>query len=318
MLSIKQIHFSYSEQKKVLCGVSIDLKPGEVFGIVGASGGGKSTLLKIVSGLLDPSKGTVHWNNERVLGPSERLIPGHPEIQLVNQDFNLDLFHTVKENILLKILNLPEKDRNRFCDELLDLVELNEAASQQARYLSGGEQQRLAIARALAMESEVLLLDEPFSHLDAHLRLKIGAYIRQLVEIRNTLCILVSHEGDEVMQWCSQIAFLNNGEFSRIDTPEAFYYNPSNFNEGAYFGELNELKEGKTKILFRPCEYKVVKNDGLEVEFQDAVFFGAYWKSFFTTKNKQTIILHGNKPLKKVKRIELKSKNTKVKLEGSC
>nr|WP_294859919.1 ABC transporter ATP-binding protein [uncultured Fluviicola sp.] len=312
MLSIRQIYFSYNEQRKVLEGVSIDLKPGEIFGIVGASGGGKSTLLKITAGLLDASKGTVYWNNERVKGPSERLIPGHPEIQLVNQDFNLDLFHTVKENVLVKILHLPEKDRIRFCYELLDLVELKPLESQQARHLSGGEQQRLSIARALALESEVLLLDEPFSHLDAHLRSKIGAYIKQLVEIRNTICLLVSHEGDEVMQWCERIAFLNKGKFSRIDTPQAFYFKPSNFNEGAYFGELNELKDGKTKILFRPCEYKVVKKDGIELEFTDSVFFGAYWKSFFKTKNKETIILHADKPLKKVKRIELKSKSAKA------
>ena len=312
MLSIRQVHFAYNEQKKILKGISIDLQPGEVFGIVGASGGGKSTLLKIAAGLLDASKGSVYWNGERVPGPSERLIPGHPEIQLVNQDFNLDLFHTVRENIRVKILHLHEKDRERFCDELLDLVELNEQASQQARYLSGGEQQRLAIARALALESEVLLLDEPFSHLDAHLRLKIGAYIKQLVEIRNTLCILVSHEGDEVMQWCGRVAFLNQGKFSRVDTPQAFYFNPSGFDEGTYFGELNELKTGKTKILFRPCEYKIVKNDGLEVEFTGAVFFGAYWKSFFKTADKQTIILYADKPLKKVKHIELKSKNTKA------
>ncbi|WP_343633161.1 ATP-binding cassette domain-containing protein [Fluviicola sp.] len=310
MLSIRQVHFSYSEQKKILQGISVDLQPGEIFGIVGASGGGKSTLLKIAAGLLDASKGSVYWNGERVPGPSERLIPGHPEIQLVNQDFNLDLFHTVRENVRVKILHLHEKDRERFCDELLDLVELTGVASQQARYLSGGEQQRLAIARALALESEVLLLDEPFSHLDAHLRLKIGAYIKQLVEIRNTLCILVSHEGDEVMQWCGKIAFLNKGKFNRIDTPEAFYFNPSSFNEGAYFGELNELKTGKTKILFRPCEYKAVKKGGFEVEFTDAVFFGAYWKSFFKTPDKQIIILYADKPLKKVTRIELKSKNT--------
>lgn len=309
MLSIRQIHFSYNEQRKVLQGISIDLTPGEIFGVVGASGGGKSTLLKIIAGLLDASQGDVYWKEERVLGPGERLIPGHPEIQLVNQDFNLDLFHTVKENILVKMLHLSEKSRTQFCDELLELVELKDVETQQARYLSGGEQQRLSIARALALESEVLLLDEPFSHLDAHLRSKIGAYIKQLIEIRNTLCILVSHEGDEVMQWCQKIGFLHKGKLSRVDTPQAFYFNPTNFNEGAYFGELNKLKKGETKILFRPCEYKVVHKGGLEVEFTDSVFFGAYWKSFFKTKNKETIILHANKPLKKVKRIELKSKN---------
>lgn len=312
MLSIKQLHFSYSDQQKILQGISLELKPGEIFGIVGASGDGKSTLLKIIAGLIDPVKGSVSWNDVRVKGPSGKLIPGHDEIQLVNQDFGLDLFHTVKENVLLKILHLPEKTRIRFCNELLDLVELTHLSDKQSRYLSGGEQQRLSIARALAMESEVLLLDEPFSHLDAHLRLKIGSYIKQLVEVRNTLCILVSHEGAEVMQWCSKIGFLYEGKLKRIDTPEAFYFNPSNMNEGAYFGELNELKEGKTKILFRPCEYKVVEKGGFEVEFTDAVFFGAYWKSFFKTKSGETIILYADKPLKKVKRIELKSKDKKA------
>jgi iron(III) transport system ATP-binding protein len=312
MLVIESLSFSYNEEHEVLKGISLDLKPGEVFGIVGASGGGKSTLLKLVAGLLDPTKGAVSWNGIRVKGPSQKLIPGHEEIQLVNQNFSLDLFHTVRENMLLKILHLPEKARLKFCDELLDLVELTHLKDQQARYISGGEQQRLSIIRALALESEVLLLDEPFSHLDAHLRLKIGAYIKQLIEIRNTLCILVSHEGAEVMQWCSKIGFLDNGKLSRVDSPLEFYFNPSNFNEGAYFGELNKVKEGKTKILFRPCEYKAVEKGGIEVEFTDAVFFGAYWKSFFRTKNGETLVLYANKSLKKVKQIELKKKSAKA------
>ncbi|AEA45553.1 ABC transporter ATP-binding protein [Fluviicola taffensis] len=312
MLSLDTLYFSYSKEHQVLKGISLELKPGEVFGIVGSSGGGKSTFLKIVAGLLDATKGSVSWNGTQVKGPSQKLVPGHEEIQLVNQNFSLDLFHTVKENVLLKILHLPEKARLQFCYELLDLVELTHIEDQQARFISGGEQQRLAIARALAMESEVLLLDEPFSHLDAHLRLKIGAYIKQLIEIRNTLCILVSHEGAEVMQWCSKIGFLDKGKLTRVDSPHEFYFNPTSFNEGAYFGELNEVKEGKTKILFRPCEYKAVEKGGIEVEFMDAVFFGAYWKSFFRTNNGETLVLYANKSLKKIKRIGLKKKSTKA------
>lgn len=312
MLVLDQLHFSYNDRQHVLDHISLELKPGEIFGIVGASGGGKSTLLKIIAGLIDPLDGTVSWNGERIKGPSEKLIPGHDEIQLVNQDFGLDLFHTVKENVLIRMLHLPERARLRFGKELLELVELTHLSDKQARYLSGGEQQRLSIARALAMESEVLLLDEPFSHLDAHLRLKIGSYIKQLIEIRNTLCILVSHEGAEVMQWCAKIGFLDEGKLKRIDTPEAFYFHPSDLNEGAYFGELNELKAGKTTHLFRPGEYEIAETGSVEITFTDAVFFGAYWKSFFQTKKGETIVLYADQPLKNVKRIELKNKHTKA------
>ncbi|MDR0801973.1 ABC transporter ATP-binding protein [Fluviicola sp.] len=312
MLVLDHLHFSYGNQQEVLQDISLELNAGEIFGIVGASGGGKSTLLRIIAGLIAPTKGTVSWNGKRIKGPGEKLIPGHDEIQLVNQDFGLDLFHTARENVLIRMLHLPERTRLRFCRELLELVELTPFSDKQARYLSGGEQQRLSIARALAMESEVLLLDEPFSHLDAHLRLKIGSYIKQLIEIRNTLCILVSHEGAEVMQWCARIGFLDEGKLKRIDTPEAFYFHPSDLNEGAYFGELNELKERKTKCLFRPCEYEIVEAGGVEMEFTDAVFFGVYWKSFFQTKRGETVVLYADQPLKNVKRIEPKNKHAKA------
>lgn len=312
MLELRDIHFSYPDQKTVLEGISLKLKKGQVFGLVGESGGGKSTLLKIVAGFLDPSIGVVYWKGEKVKGPSLKLIPGHKDIQLVNQDFQLDNFHTVKENVLLQILDLPEKERIQFADELLELMELQSSADKQARYLSGGEQQRLSIARALAKETEVLLLDEPFSHLDAHLRIKIGSYIKELIRIRKTICILVSHEGAEVMQWCSQIAFLNEGKIQRIDTPEQFYYHPSDFYQGSFFGELNEVRIDKERILFRPTEYKMVKTGGLELKFYDSIFAGTVWKSFFKTNKKESVILYSNKPLQKLKYIEIKRKNSKT------
>mgnify|MGYP006171398003 CR=1 FL=1 len=122
MLSVKNICLFYNQP--VLNGISFSVAENEIIGIAGTSGAGKTSLLKIIAGLADATEGTVHLDNKRVVGPSMKLIPGHPDIQLVNQDFKLDLFHTVKENILLKILNLPEKQRLRFCNELLDLVEL--------------------------------------------------------------------------------------------------------------------------------------------------------------------------------------------------
>lgn len=307
MLEAKNISFIQNE-RQILNEINLKIQKGEVFGLVGESGGGKTTLLKVLSGLLEPTFGEVFLNREKLKGPSSKLIPGHEEIQLVNQDFDLDLFHTVHENILVQIQHLPINERLAFSEELLDLVELQTCKNQQARHISGGEQQRLCIARALAKESKILLLDEPFAHLDAHLRLKIGNYIKALVKVRKTACILVSHDGSEIMQWCQQIGFLNNGVLQRIDSAQNFYFKPESYYEGKFFGELNAVKMHTKNILFRPYEYKAVKENGLELLFKEAVFSGAIWKSYFVTNRKETVILYGAKPLSKLKRIEIKKK----------
>jgi ABC-type multidrug transport system ATPase subunit len=169
MLSVENIHLSYTEP--ILKGVSFSVEAGEIIGIAGQSGAGKTSLLKLIGGLADASEGFVYLEGKRVVGPSLRLIPGHPEIQLVNQDFNLDLYQTTEENIKGKILHLPKDIQEQFTEELLDVVELTHTKNQLAHTLSGGEQQRLAIVRALALEPKLLLLDEPFVHLDSQLRI---------------------------------------------------------------------------------------------------------------------------------------------------
>jgi iron(III) transport system ATP-binding protein len=240
MLVIKNIQLRFD--REILSNLSFSIKSGEIVGIVGASGGGKSSLLKIIAGLLDPSSGEVRLNGEKVKGPSQKLVPGHEAIQLVNQDFGLDIYHTVLENVQQKILYLPKDVRDQFTTELLDLVDLSELINQQAITLSGGEQQRLAIARALAVEPEVLLLDEPFAHLDAHLKQKIGNYIQSLAAIRKMTCILVSHEGQDVLEWSKSILFIEKGEVKRVDSPYNFYNFPTSLYEARFFGQINLLK----------------------------------------------------------------------------
>ena len=197
MLKVKKIHFH--REKEILSGVSFNLKASSILGLVGPSGAGKSTLLKIIAGLLDADKGEVLLGKETIFGPSFKLIPGHPEIQLVNQDFALDLFHTVRENIMLQANYLPDDICNELVDELLELLELTPLQHKQAIHISGGEQQRLALGRSLAKEPEVILLDEPFVHMDAHLTNRISDYLVRLKKIRKTSFILVTHDGEEVL-----------------------------------------------------------------------------------------------------------------------
>ena len=304
MLVINDIQLRFD--REILSKISLSIHAGEIVGIVGASGGGKSSLLKIIAGLLDPSSGEVLLNGQIVKGPSQTLVPVHEAIQLVNQDFGLDIYHTVLENVQQKILYLPTDVRNVFSDELLDLVELTHLKSQKAISLSGGEQQRLAIARALAVEPDVLLLDEPFAHLDAHLKQKIGNYIQSLASIRKMTCILVSHEGQDVLEWSKKIYFIEKGEVKRVDTPYNFYNFPSSLYEARFFGQINELKILGVSVLFRPHQFIKKTKDGIEVIVISCRFAGIYWIHEAVNSKKEKIVLYAPKQLPQKLMIDVK------------
>lgn len=304
MLVISNIQLRF--EREILSDLSFSIKPGEIVGIVGASGGGKSSLLKIIAGLLDPSSGEVRLNGQLVKGPSQKLVPGHEAIQLVNQDFGLDIYHTVLENVQQKILYLPTDVRTVFTDELLDLVELTHLKAQKAITLSGGEQQRLAIARALAVEPDILLLDEPFAHLDAHLKQKIGKYIQSLSSIRKMSCILVSHEGQDVLEWSKMIYFIEKGAIKRVDSPYNFYNFPSSLYEGRFFGQINQLKINGVQTLFRPHQFNKKSKDGISVSVKSCRFAGVYWIHEAITAKKEKIVLYASKQLPQKLMIDVK------------
>lgn len=304
MLTVKAVHISYD--RTIVNDLSFQVEKGAIVGIIGASGSGKSSLLKVIAGLIDATEGSVSWNKKRILGPKDKLVPGHDAIQLVNQDFGLDSYHTVAENIHQKMLYLPVEVRTTFCEELLDLVDLSAVRQQQAIFLSGGEQQRLAIARALAAEPEVLLLDEPFSHLDAHLKRKLGNYIQLLAKKRKMTCILVSHEGQDVLEWCSTIHFLNEGQLERTATPEAYYFQPTSMYEGLFFGPLNQWK----RQMFRPTEYRLISEGGIPLTVKSTRFAGAYWINEAKTLSGSSVILYAAKPLAKNIHIEIEKFNS--------
>ncbi len=304
MLEIKDIslHFDFS----VLQNVSFQVKKGETIGIVGESGGGKSSMLKIIAGLLDATSGKITLNKREIFGPKDRLIPGNPDIQLVNQDYHLDTFHTVRENVTQKLLHLEKSLKESFATELLTLVQLEKLENQKANTLSGGEQQRLAIIRALAQEPKVLLLDEPFAHLDVHLKQTIGNYLQALCKLRKMICILVSHEGEDVIEWCNKIHFFEKGKIGRTASPESFYWEPTSFYEGRFFGEINEVSILRKKVLFRPSEFEIVSENGIPLIFKSARFSGSFWRNVFQTSKREMVILYTKEAINENIQISLK------------
>jgi iron(III) transport system ATP-binding protein len=312
ILELKNVSLSFD--RPVLKRVAFSLKEGQIISIVGKSGAGKTSLLRIMAGFLEPDSGEALFEGRRIQGPSTKLLPGHDEIQLVNQDFKLDDFHTVEENIKLQILHLPEKVRDHFSRELLELMGLTDHSGKQARYLSGGEQQRLAIARVLAKEPKIILLDEPFSHLDALLRNRLINYLLELRRLRGTSFVLVSHDGSEVLGLSDVIYFMKNGVLTKKGSPLKVYYRSGSLEEARIFGPINSVRIGDDRFIFRPDEYLEDEELGLpllKLKFIESLFTGPVYENHFITDHKEKVVLYSFNRMDHVGSISIRRKDQK-------
>ena len=233
MIVLKNIQLSYA--KPIIKRANLTVHQGEILGLVGKSGAGKSSLLKIIAGLIDPDTGEISIDQHVQPRVHQLLIPGFKRVAMVNQDFKLDVYHTVEENLREAVLHLPSPKRDKRVQQLLRLFDLKSISATKAHLISGGEQQRLAIARAIADQPEILLLDEPFGHLDANLRARLTEHLIRLREEENTTIILVSHEGQDVLGLCDSICILKNGILSKKYKPEFLYYHYSNIQQARLF-----------------------------------------------------------------------------------
>lgn len=308
ILDVENIGFFYDQEQPIFEGVKFTVAPGEIVSIVGPSGAGKTTLLKCVAGILPLNQGAVFLEGEKLANPNEILIPGHPEIALVNQLFKLERHFTVRENISIQLHHLPKIERENFVEELLSVLELKELSNEKTKNISGGEQQRVSIACALAKEPRCLLLDEPFVHFDVHLTKKIGEYLRKLVRLRDMGVLLVTHNGEEALSWSNRLLILRKGKITSRYTPEMAYFKPKNLFEGRFFGELNSVYNEGRQILFRPTQYALNPTEDKEeieiiVAYDYARFNGPYWANYFKLSNGKEIVLYSTSELNKIKKI---------------
>ncbi len=214
-------------------------------GLVGASGSGKSTLLNLLAGLADADVGEVRLDGERVPGPAEVLVAGHPAIRLVHQEYQLMPNVSVRQNIAYAI-RFYEKSYQEFrVNELLRICRLESVQDRTPKQISGGEKQRVAIARAVAEKPRVLLFDEPFAHLDLPNRMVVRSMLLDLVRHdpeRKTACLFVTHDATDALSIADELGVMYNGQIIQNGPPQTLYRHPKTAYVARMTGPVNIIK----------------------------------------------------------------------------
>ncbi len=264
---------------------------------MGESGSGKTTLLHLIAALYEPDAGTLLLENNRITPPSEKLIAGHPDIKLVRQDYGLFPNMTIRENISYELRYYEEKYRNKRVDKLLKISGLAKVQGHLPRQVSGGEQQRAVIVKAIAEQPKILLLDEPFSHLDALNKRKLKAEILHIIKDEGVTCIFVTHDVADAYGMADRLAVMRKGKILQIDTPENVYQNPDNQYVAEITGEVQSVEcrvmseklsvsetfytqHSTLYTIIRPQQIRISEKSDIRAVVKSIKFLGAYYKVF--------------------------------------
>ena len=244
--------------------------------LAGETGSGKTTLLKIIAGFMQPDAGEVLLQGERVLGPAEKLIAGHPRIAYLSQQFELRNNYRVEE-----VLEYANQLSAEEAATLFRVCRIDHLLKRRTDQVSGGEKQRIALARLLITRPLLLLLDEPYSNLDMIHKGILKSLVKEITERLGTTCLLVSHDPPDLLSWAHEIIIIKDGQIIQQGSPPEVYRQPINEYAAALLGKYSVWKgAGATeKKLLRPEELRIVTDGsgGVPGTIRDIVFMGSYW-----------------------------------------
>src|SRR5262249_7665718 len=239
-LAFENIWHRYGEVESV-CRFSLDVAPGEIVVLIGHSGCGKTTALRLAAGIEVPSSGRILINGQEVAGPARFLPPEECGVGLMLQDYGLFPHLTNLANVMFGLRGMGRDDAVTEARLALGRVGLADYADAYPHMLSGGEQQRVALARAVAPRPSVLLMDEPFSGLDRSLRDEVREDTLAVLRESRVTCVIVTHDPEEALRMADRIALMRQGTLVQVDVPEAIYRRPIDLFVARFFCELNEI-----------------------------------------------------------------------------
>tara|TARA_B110000196_G_scaffold177695_1_gene152369 strand:+ start:102 stop:1175 length:1074 start_codon:yes stop_codon:yes gene_type:complete len=276
-LELTNISKSYGSDK-VLDNINFKIKNNEFFTILGSSGSGKSTIIRMIGGFIQPSSGKIIFENKII---NDQPIFERP-FNTVFQDYalfpNMNVFNNV--GFGLKIKNVNKNVIKEKVFEVLSIVGLESFANRMPQELSGGQQQRVALARAIICEPKIILLDEPLGALDAELRKQMQLFLKEIQKKINIAFIFITHDQEEAIFLSDRIAVLNQHKFEQIGTPKELYYNPNSPYLAKFFGEcnlfeckINNIENNIAKLSSGLGDFKTkIKNNNIKVG--DNIIYG--------------------------------------------
>ncbi|RYD73395.1 MAG: ABC transporter ATP-binding protein [Sphingobacteriales bacterium] len=284
MALLSVTHLSGIEEgKTTVKNISFTQHKFEKIAIAGETGAGKTSLLKMIGGFMQPASGSILLNDERVKGPDEQLIAGHKKIAYLSQHFELRNNYRVHE--LLEMANKIDGER---ANKIYAICRIDHLLKRWTDELSGGEKQRISLARLLSTSPELLLLDEPFSNLDMQHKQQMKQVIDDLAQEMNITCMLVSHDALDILSWADTVFFMRNGQIIQRGTAAELYNRPTDEYCAALLGTYNLidtslipfLKQGDKKFFCRPGEIKIANPDTAAIK--GIVKKILYWGSYYT------------------------------------
>lgn len=282
-LSLKNISKKYKD-KEILKNISFDIKEGELVCILGPSGCGKTTLLNIIGGFVSDFSGDVFLSDENI----NNIPPEKREIATVFQSYGLFTHKNVIDNVSygLKLLKIDKNTRENRAKEMLEKVGLASYEKKKIKELSGGEQQRVAIARSMVLNPKLLLLDEPLSNLDVHLRDVMRKEIKRIQKQFGVTMIIVTHDQEDAFKLADRVIVIDKGHIEQIGTPEELYKEPKNNFISSFIGENNIIDKN---LVIRPEEITIKLDSSGEGKVVDVTYLGATVEYLVETSDGNTL-----------------------------
>lgn len=256
-LKISNVSFSYKKGAKAINNFNLEVRKGSFTTLLGESGCGKTTILKLISGFLQPDVGLIEIDGVN----QNRIEPDKRKIAFVFQNYALFPHLTVKNNILYGVKNKKNENNYKIFEDTVKSLNLDNLLNRYPHELSGGQQQRVALARSLVLNPKILLMDEPLSSLDTKLREKVRDELKEIQQKLKITTIYVTHDREEALSLSDKIAVIHEGKILQEGSPKELYFYPKNQYTADFIGHANFLKNNENTFLVRPQWFALSDNE---------------------------------------------------------